>query len=215
MNLLKLGPVMTDEIPELIVFAGANGSGKTTFALEFLKTQQAISKAFLNADEIAKGLSPLEPEAQRLQAGKILLNRMDDYISARKSFALETTLSGKTYVRRIQQAKKNGFKVFMYYLFTESPWLNVDRISGRVEEGGHHIEESDVVRRHKRSLEQLATNYWSICDLIFMFNMSKRHNKLVFIKDSEGKLKKATEDLYKADKDILDKLKRLKNEIVP
>jgi predicted ABC-type ATPase len=81
--------------PTIYVIAGCNGAGKTTFAREFLPSIGVIR--FLNADEIARGLSPLRPEAVAFKAGKLLLSELREFIDRQETFALESTLSGKTW----------------------------------------------------------------------------------------------------------------------
>ena len=100
--------------PVLIIFAGANGSGKTTLAEQFLP--YARIKEFVNADKIANGLSPFNPNGQKVLAGKMLLERMSSLILRGENFAIETTLSGGTLKRMLDTAKAQGYFIKMYYI---------------------------------------------------------------------------------------------------
>ena len=127
------------------IIAGPNGAGKTTFATEFLPNE-ADSLTFVNADMIAVGLNPFEPERSAVQAGRLMLRRIGDYVSRGESFAFETTLSGRGYARQIPSWQERGYWVQLYFLRLPTPEMAVARVRNRVQEGGHHVPE-DVVRR--------------------------------------------------------------------
>ena len=124
--------------PQCYVVAGPNGAGKTTFALTYLPVMVSCHD-FINADEIAKGLSPLDFEAGLLKAGKIFLEILDQKIKGRKDFAFETTLSGRTYLSRIRQWRKSGWKVVLFYLYIPNAEFSAMRVQQRVLQGGHNI----------------------------------------------------------------------------
>jgi predicted ABC-type ATPase len=151
------------EPPSLYLFAGCNGAGKTTFARAYL-TQFPTPPRFLNADEIARGLSPLAPHTMAIKAGRLLLHEIDGCLEARRSFALESTLSGQTHRALLQRAKTLGFRIEIHYLWLPSPKLAVRRIAQRVKMGGHHIPESDVIRRYSKSIENFVGFYASMSD---------------------------------------------------
>ena len=144
--------------PRCIVIAGPNGAGKTTFAKAYL-VQDAGIENFINADSIAAGLSPLRPERAAQAAGRLLLQELDRLTEARESFALESTLSGLTYVDRLKRLRVEGFFVEIIFLRLKSPELAIKRVALRVKQGGHHVPEDDVRRRYARGLHNFDVFY--------------------------------------------------------
>lgn len=132
--------------PRIIIIAGPNGAGKTTFAREFLP-QEASCPVFVNADLLAAGLSPFQPEAAAIQAGRLMLQLLAQHVSKRESFAFETTLSGRGYARQIPQWRKLGYSVELYFLSLPDADFAVNRVAERVRQGGHHIPEATIRRR--------------------------------------------------------------------
>jgi len=106
--------------PTLYIIAGCNGAGKTTFATEFLPHSVHCLR-FLNPDEIARGLSPLDPPAANVKAARILLQEIHVAIRRRETFAMETTLSGRTYIHLLKNARANGYEIELHYLWLASP----------------------------------------------------------------------------------------------
>ena len=151
-------------MPTIYLFAGSNGAGKTTFARAYLRLLDPIPR-FLNADEIARGLSPLEPQKLALKAGRLLLHEIHDSLKSRVSIGLESTLSGTTHAKWIQHAKSLGYQIELHYLWIPSPDLAIRRIRQRVKMGGHHIPEADVRRRFDRSRINFAKLYTPLVDL--------------------------------------------------
>lgn len=155
--------------PTIYLIAGCNGAGKTTFAKEFLPKEVKCLR-FLNADEIAHGLSPLKPSASAVQAGRLLLQQVDDSLRRRETFALESTLSGRTYIRLFRRARQRGYEIELHYLWLSSPAQAIARVRQRVKLGGHHVPAADIRRRFKRSLVHLLDDYlplansWAIWD---------------------------------------------------
>lgn len=149
--------------PTIYLIAGSNGAGKTTFAIEFLRKRAALVR-FLNADEIARGLSPLAPRQVALTGGRILLSEVKSCIARRESFALESTLSGKTYLALLQGARERSYCLQLHYLRIATVADAVERVRQRVLQGGHHVPPEDVNRRFGRSLHNLVENYLPIAD---------------------------------------------------
>lgn len=149
--------------PSLYLFAGSNGAGKTTFARAYLRQLDPIPR-FLNADEIARGLSPLDPQKLSVKAGKLLLREIHDCIESGISFGLESTLSGTTHAKLLERAKSFGHQVELHYLWIPSPALAIRRIRQRVKMGGHSIPEADVRRRFARSRANLIQLYGPLAD---------------------------------------------------
>ncbi|MCL2389215.1 MAG: zeta toxin family protein [Elusimicrobia bacterium] len=157
----------------LIIFAGANGVGKTTVSKEFLKNKKDYY--FLNADEIAKEISPDDITAVRLSAGKTAINKLDGLIENKKNIAFESTLSSRSYVvKKIEKAKKKEYKIIIVYTFIDNPALCIERIKDRVKKGGHYVPDEDVKRRFARSLYNFWNIYREMADEWFLYyNMEK------------------------------------------
>jgi len=160
---------MSKQPTTIYVIAGCNGAGKTTFALEFLPKEVKCLR-FLNADEIARGLSPLMPSAAAFHAARLLLEQVEDHLRRRETFAIESTLSGKTYKRLFRRARDLGYEIELHYLWLSSASQAIARVRQRVRQGGHHVPSSDIRRRFKRSLAHLVEDYlplatrWAIWD---------------------------------------------------
>ena len=160
---------MPAQPPTIYLIAGCNGAGKTTFAREFLP-KEVKCRRFLNADELARGLSPLKPSAGAIRAARLLLTQVDECLRRRETFALESTLSGKTYIRLFRQARQLGFEIELHYLWLSSPAQAIARVRQRVQQGGHPVPAGDIRRRFKRSLVYLLDDYlplatrWAVWD---------------------------------------------------
>lgn len=133
----------------ILIVAGPNGAGKTTFAKEHL-LKKARCFIFINADLIADGLNPFQPELAAFKAGRLMLEMIDESVSSGETFAFETTLSGRGYARSIPRWKQQGYRVELHFVRLRSADLAVQRVQLRVAEGGHHVPE-DVIRRRFRA----------------------------------------------------------------
>jgi predicted ABC-type ATPase len=140
------------------IIAGPNGAGKTTFALTYLR-QFPDAQAFVNADLIAAGLSPLAPQQQERAASRLMLREINSHIRARQSFAFETTLSGRGYLRLIDRLRAEGWRVELIYLALPSVQLSILRVAERVAHGGHNVPLSVLRRRFPRSIRLLLESY--------------------------------------------------------
>ena len=140
------------------VVAGPNGSGKTTFAREFLPNY-AKCPNFVNADLIAQGLSPFNPRTAAIKAGKLVLSRIDDFSRSGVDFGFETTLSGKTHLKLFRGLEARGYKVQLFFLWVPGSELSLLRIKNRVAEGGHNVPAVDVCRRFNRSIDNFFHVY--------------------------------------------------------
>ena len=132
---------------KVVIIAGPNGSGKTTFARSFL-VAEANCPQFINADLIAAGLSPFAPESAALWAGQLMLQKMADCEARGESFALETTLAGRGYLPKIRRWRNAGYRVELYFLRLNDVETAIDRVAERVKQGGHNIPEP-VIRRNR------------------------------------------------------------------
>jgi predicted ABC-type ATPase len=146
------------EVKRCYIIAGPNGAGKTTFARAFLPLEGECVN-FVNVDLIAQGLSPLAPDKVRIEAGRLLLQRIEACAARGEAFAFETTLSGKRYVERIRRWQEGGYQVIIYYLRLPSVEMAIDRVKIRVAQGGHNVPEEDVRRRFERGWRNLQEIY--------------------------------------------------------
>lgn len=165
--------------PVCTIIAGPNGAGKTTFALTYL-SKHGQSRNFVNADLIAAGLSPLDPDREQVEAGRLFLKEIHRFITDRESFAFETTLSGRGYLRMIRQLITSGWDVHLFYLWLPSVLLCIERVAERVSRGGHDIPTETIKRRYVRSLENLLNEYASLCTLTVCYDNSMPMPQLVF-----------------------------------
>ena len=173
-------------MPNLYIIAGPNGAGKTTSA-KVLVPEVYGANYFINADEIAKTINPLNPENVALQAGKMMLRQLDELIENKKTFAFETTLSARTYVNLVNKAKKLGYTTYLIFIFLNSPELAKKRVKHRVKLGGHNIPENVIIRRYRAGLENLTRLYIPIIDHWVAYNNSD--DKLKKIADgTKGKV---------------------------
>lgn len=136
----------------LYIIAGCNGAGKTTASYTILP-EILNCKEFVNADEIAKGLSPFQPEKVSLEAGRIMLERIEDLLRIKADFSFETTLSTRSYVNTVKRAKENGYDVTLLYFWLNSQELAIERVKERVREGGHNIPEQVIRRRYNKGIK--------------------------------------------------------------
>ena len=153
---------VSDRVPatrkKIVIIAGPNGAGKTTFAREYLP-QEADCPVFINADLIAAGLSPFQPEVAAFRAGRLMLEELDRLAAEGQSFAFETTLSGLTYVRRIAAWRALGFNVKLIFLSLNNPEQAIARVAERVSQGGHHVPDEVVRRRFRAGLGHFLNIY--------------------------------------------------------
>lgn len=155
--------------PNLYIIAGPNGAGKTTASYNLLP-EVLHCPNFVNADEIARGLSPFAPETVAFQAGRIMLQRIEELLTQRVDFAIETTLATRSYVQLVRRAQALGYKVHLIFFFLENEEQAIQRVAQRVSNGGHNIPEPDIRRRFKRGIYNLLNLYMPICDNVHVYN---------------------------------------------
>jgi predicted ABC-type ATPase len=154
--------------PSVYVVAGPNGAGKSTFAKRFLP-DYADCREFVNADLIAAGLSPFNPEGQAIQAGRLMLERIEGLARQKIDFGFETTLAGRSWLPLLHKLRKQGYRLKMFFLWLPSPELAISRVEGRVRAGGHFVSEAVVRRRFVRGsrnffeIYQQTVDGWLIC----------------------------------------------------
>ncbi len=150
----------------LYIIAGANGSGKTTFALSYIELNNLH---FINADEIAKSYDPNDISKYKVKAGKEFFRQLELNLNKNQSFMIESTLSGRYLKDVIIKAKEKGFKVVLIYIFLESEIENILRVKNRVLNGGHDVPEVDIKRRYTRSRRLFWNNYKNMVDKWMLF----------------------------------------------
>ncbi len=163
---------------KLYVIAGCNGAGKTTASYTILPEILDCDE-FVNADEIAKGLSPFRPEKAEIQAGRLMLQRIKSLITKGQDFAFETTLATKSYKNFVSDAQANGYSVTLIFFYLNSQDLAVKRVETRVKEGGHHIPENVIRRRYENGLNNFFNIYSSIVDEWMFIENSGEPYKLI------------------------------------
>ena len=156
----------------LYLISGCNGAGKTTASYTILP-EMLNCKEFVNADEIARGLSPFNPEKVAIKAGRLMLSRINELISKGEDFAFETTLSTRSYVNTIKKAKEKGYFVTIVYFWLSSPELAIERVKIRVEEGGHNIPKEVIIRRYYSGIKNMFNLYIPIADFWMFIDNSK------------------------------------------
>ncbi len=156
---------------QIHIIAGPNGAGKSSLARITLLPDFLSSKEFINADEIAKILSPGNPEKSALSAGRLMLKRMEFLVNENSDFAFETTLSAKTYLKLIRDSQAKGYKVNLIFLRLDNVSLAQERVLTRVSKGGHNIEPAVIQRRFQRGLDNLK-DYLKIVDTAAIYESS-------------------------------------------
>ncbi|ESQ15246.1 MAG: AAA family ATPase [Thiohalocapsa sp. PB-PSB1] len=164
--------------PRVLVIAGPNGAGKTTFAREFLP-KEAQCPAYINADLIAAGLSPFSPELAAVKAARLMLEAMDEHAARRESFALESTLAGRGYARRLAALKAVGYRFSIYFLKLPSADMAVARVAERVRQGGHAVPDAVIRRRFASGWRNFIDLYRPLANQWVLFDSAERPPKLV------------------------------------
>ena len=162
----------------LYIIAGCNGAGKTTASFTILP-EILDCKEFVNADEIAKGLSPFQPEKVSFESGRIMLRRINELLETNVNFAFETTLATKSYKSKIREAKKKDYSVTLLFFWLQNVDLAIERVKIRVAEGGHNIENEVIRRRYKKGIKNLFEIYLPIADEVMIFDNSEGKHDLM------------------------------------
>lgn len=155
----------------LYIIAGPNGAGKTTASFVLLPEYLGI-REFVNADEIARGLSPFNPEAVAFEAGRIMLQRMNTLLEFGVSFAFETTLATRSYKGFVQKAQAQGYRCTLLFFALPNAEMAIGRVQQRVSEGGHNIPTDVIRRRYQRGLQNLFRYYWNVADELSLYDNS-------------------------------------------
>lgn len=167
-------------VKHLYIIAGCNGAGKTT-ASQTIVPKSLLVKEFVNADEIARGLSPFNPEGMAIEAGRLMLKRIDELLEAEESFSIETTLATKSYINLVHRAHAKGYLVHILFFWLENAKLARQRVAARVKSGGHNIPQDVIDRRYTAGLRNLFTLFMPETDLWIMYdNSHNRRERIAF-----------------------------------
>lgn len=191
-------------IKKLYIIAGCNGAGKTTASFTILP-EILDCKEFVNADEIAKGLSPFQPEKVSFEAGRIMLNRINELLENHETFAFETTLATKSYKSKILEAKEKEYHVTLLFFWLQSAELAKERVKIRVTEGGHNIEPNVIERRYTRGIENLFKIYLPLVDSALIFDNSEGRHELLADMNFDGILNISNQKKFNILKSYYDK----------
>lgn len=179
----------------LYIIAGCNGAGKTTASFTILPSILDC-REFVNADEIAKGLSPFQPELVSFEAGRIMLHRIEELVRSGEDFAFETTLASKIYKGRIRAAQAQGYRVILLFFWLRDAELAKFRVSSRVREGGHNIPEDVIERRYVAGIRNLFDIYLEIVDQALLFDNSEGKHELIAKKSRDSAIIAVSKDKY-------------------
>lgn len=173
------------EQKKLYIIGGCNGAGKTTASFNILP-DLLNCKEFVNADEIARGLSPFQPEKVSIEAGRLMLSRIDELLKSQKDFSFETTLSTRSFVSTIKKAREKEYYITLIFFWLDSIQLAKDRVKKRVAEGGHNIEEKVIERRYTSRISNLFKLYVSKVDSLLIYDNSNIESDLIAEKELNG-----------------------------
>jgi predicted ABC-type ATPase len=162
----------------IIIIAGSNGAGKTTFAREFLP-KEAGCPVFVNADLIAAGLAPFEPATAAVRAGRLMIEEMEFHVSEKRSFAFETTLSGRRYARVIPHWQSIGYRIKLVFLYLQDVKIAIERVRVRTRQGGHDVAESVIRRRYEQGWRNFQEIYKGLVDTWVLYDNSGETPRLV------------------------------------
>ena len=153
----------------LYIISGCNGAGKTTASYTVLP-EILDCREFVNADEIARGLSPFNSESMAIEAGRLMLKRIEELLEKEETFSIETTLATKSYINLVRRAQAKGYSVKVLFFWLNSPELALQRVAERVAKGGHNIPEPVIRRRYVAGIRNFfrlfmsEVDYWDIYD---------------------------------------------------
>ncbi len=181
-------------MPTLFVIAGCNGAGKTTLSKNLLPEYLGV-KEFVNADEIARGLSPFNPEGVAFTAGRIMLERIQELAKEKKDFAIETTLATKTYESLFKELKAKRYEIVLLFVYLNSSKEAIKRVAKRVSEGGHNIPKEIIERRYERGLKNFREIYLNLTDGWVVFDNTEGTSILV-ARMKDGKVKVMAEKTW-------------------
>ncbi len=165
-------------VKHLYIIAGCNGAGKTT-ASNTILPKFLLVREFVNADEIAKGLSPFNPEGVAIEAGRLMLKRIDELLEAGESFSIETTLATRSYINLVRRAHERGYVVHLLFFWLKNAEMAKQRVAERVACGGHNIPEPVIERRYKAGIKNLFEIYMNEVDIWVLYDNNENNGTRV------------------------------------
>jgi predicted ABC-type ATPase len=156
----------------VVVLAGINGAGKTTASREIIQSMLRVP-VFVNADTLARGLNAFDPESEAAKAGRVMLEHLHELAAKRRSFAFETTLSGRAYAPWLESLRATGYEVELFYYWLRSPEQAIRRVADRVRAGGHPVPDDTVRRRYRLSIQNFFRLYRPVADRWRVYNNSR------------------------------------------
>lgn len=192
-------------MPNLYIISGCNGAGKTTASYTILP-EMLDCKEFVNADEIAKGLSPFQPETVSFLAGRIMLERINELLEQQADFAIETTLTTLSYRKTIELAKQKGYQITLLFFWLNDVNLAIERVKIRVIEGGHDIPEAVIIRRYYKGIANLIKVFINFCDYWLVIDNSVKPNVEIAEGVKNAEIAIHNDKLWKKIKTIADEI---------
>ena len=186
---------MADQGKNIFILGGPNGAGKTTAAKVLLPLRLGVD-GFLNADEIAREMSPGNVDAVAFAAGRELIERMRRMVSEGRDFAFETTCSGKSYLRLLQDCRNSGWRISLIYLWMPSPEYSIARVAHRVSHGGHSIPEEVIRRRYVSGLWNMRHLYLPLADDATIYDNRDRALRIIARRAPNAPLRVVDEELW-------------------
>ena len=171
-------PLQPEMNRNLYIISGCNGAGKTTASYTVLP-EILDCKEFVNADEIARGLSPFNPESVALEAGRLMLKRIDELLDKGETFSIETTLATRSYINLVRRAQAKGYVVKVLFFWLNSPELAMLRVAERVANGGHNIPQEVIKRRYVAGICNLFNLFMREVDSWVIFDNSENPRKQI------------------------------------
>lgn len=180
---------------DIIILGGLNGAGKTTAAQVLIPREFGI-REFINADEIARGLSPFNVDSVALKAGRLMLERIDELVRAEVSFAFETTCAGMGHAKWLKRCKAEGWRITLIYLWLPTVKMARERVARRVLRGGHAIPEEVIARRYAAGIANVTGLYLPLADFAAIYDNSNRARTLIAQRVMGGPLEVRDEDRW-------------------
>jgi len=199
--------------PVCRIIAGPNGAGKTTFALKYLP-QVAAGTAFVNADLIAAGLSPLAPEQQFLAASRLFLQQIKHHVAEGRDFAFETTLSGYAFLSAMERWRSAGYTIRIVYLWLNSPETAIDRVHARARQGGHIVPDDVIRRRYTRGLLNFAHRYRDAADRWHVYDSTDPLDRRAVARGSAGVVDVVDDELWERFQTQVSQISRIREILV-
>lgn len=179
----------------LYIISGCNGAGKTTASYTVLP-EILHCREFVNADEIAHGLSPFNPESMAIEAGRLMLQRIEDLLGKEQTFSIETTLATKSYLNLVRRAQAKDYRVSVLFFWLRTPDLAVQRVVERVQNGGHNIPEDIVRRRYVAGIRNLFHLFMPEVDYCVIYDNTEQPRQRIAVHKKGGAIDVINEELY-------------------